>query len=287
MLDVFSQYLKNEREKAGISLQQIAIKTRIDLKFLQSIENGDFSFLPELYIRAFIKEYASNVGIDPELTLKKFEAAKEGRPIGDEREEEKSEVIAEEKQQVSRQSKRTSVKAFDATVMSEQREDRHTSEKKRKLIMFGAVAAVITIVALIIVFSTRQPEIIVKERPIEEIVEDARRYYEEPIQNEVMPEDTMTELGDSLSLIIKSADTVWVRIILDNTAINEFTLFPNSSKTIRTSDNYKITFGRSRGISLVLNNEPLEFTPRTFPVSHVMINRDGLTFLPGPPTAGQ
>ncbi len=287
MLDVFSQYLKNEREKAGVTLQQIAIKTRIDLKFLQSIENGDFSFLPELYIRAFVKQYASNVGLDPDLTLKKFEAAKEGKPIEDVREEEKSEVIAEEKPKVSRQSKKTSVKAFDATVMSEQREDHHTSEKKKKLVMFGIVAAVIAIVALVIVFSTRQPEIIVKERPIEEIVEDARRYYEEPVQTEALSEDSVTEFGDSLSLVIRSSDTAWVKIILDNTTVNEFTLFPNSSKTILASDNYKITFGRSRGISLTLNNQPLEFIPRTFPVSHIQINREGLIFLNSPPTVGQ
>ena len=62
MLNKFSEELKEARIKNGLTLQQIAAKTRIDLKFLENLENGNFAFLPELYIKAFIREYAKLVG---------------------------------------------------------------------------------------------------------------------------------------------------------------------------------------------------------------------------------
>ena len=78
MLDQFAEELKNAREKSGVTLQQMAAKTRIDIKFLEAIDQGNFSFLPELYVKAFLKEYAKTIGINEEETAKKYEAAKLG-----------------------------------------------------------------------------------------------------------------------------------------------------------------------------------------------------------------
>ena len=64
---------------SSISLQQLATKTRIDIKFLEYIEDGNFSFLPELYVRAFLKEYIKFVGLDEKLIFKKYEAYKLGK----------------------------------------------------------------------------------------------------------------------------------------------------------------------------------------------------------------
>ena len=47
MFDKLSEELKASRIRAGITLQQLAGKTRIDIKFLEYFEDGNFSFLPE------------------------------------------------------------------------------------------------------------------------------------------------------------------------------------------------------------------------------------------------
>src|SRR5674476_929364 len=79
MFDKLSEELKASRIHAGISLKQLAGKTRIDIKFLEYIEDGNFSFLPELYVRAFLKEYVKFVGLDEKLIFKKYEAYKLGK----------------------------------------------------------------------------------------------------------------------------------------------------------------------------------------------------------------
>ena len=79
MLNNFADELRNARLKKGISLEQMAAKTRIDLKFLEAIDNGNFVFLPELYVKAFIKQYAKVVDLDEQETINRYEDAKAGR----------------------------------------------------------------------------------------------------------------------------------------------------------------------------------------------------------------
>ncbi|MCH7827355.1 MAG: helix-turn-helix domain-containing protein, partial [Bacteroidetes bacterium] len=55
MLNKFAHELKKAREKADITLQNLSARSRLDIKFLQSMEKGDFLFLTELYVKAFIK----------------------------------------------------------------------------------------------------------------------------------------------------------------------------------------------------------------------------------------
>jgi len=65
--------LKQIRLKKGISLAEISRKTKIRLDFLESIEEGDLSVTPMPYIRAFLREYAEIVGVDPHLVILKLD----------------------------------------------------------------------------------------------------------------------------------------------------------------------------------------------------------------------
>ncbi|MFX3616688.1 MAG: helix-turn-helix domain-containing protein [Sporolactobacillus sp.] len=59
------QVLKETREKKGLSLDEVQEETKIQKRYLQSIETGDFGQLPgKFYTRAFIKSYAEALGID-------------------------------------------------------------------------------------------------------------------------------------------------------------------------------------------------------------------------------
>jgi len=77
MFDQIADELKNVREKQGLSLAQVANKSKIDIKFLEAMEQGDFSFLPDLYVRAFVKNFARTVGLNENRIFKKYEAAKQ------------------------------------------------------------------------------------------------------------------------------------------------------------------------------------------------------------------
>ncbi|KGX88376.1 helix-turn-helix domain-containing protein [Pontibacillus litoralis] len=59
--------LKEAREAKKLSLEDVQQETKIQIRYLQAIEQGDFGIMPgKFYTRAFIKQYAEAVGLDPE-----------------------------------------------------------------------------------------------------------------------------------------------------------------------------------------------------------------------------
>jgi len=65
----FGAHLKRAREAAGLSLEDLHVRTRISRKNLRLLDTGDFPSIPQTYVRAFIREYARVVGLDEDDTL--------------------------------------------------------------------------------------------------------------------------------------------------------------------------------------------------------------------------
>lgn len=67
------EQLKRAREEKQISLDEIQELTKIQKRYLQAIENGDFDKLPgAFYTKAFIKTYAEAVGLNYEALIQQF-----------------------------------------------------------------------------------------------------------------------------------------------------------------------------------------------------------------------
>ncbi|GAA0611988.1 helix-turn-helix domain-containing protein [Virgibacillus siamensis] len=65
--------LKEAREAKGLSLESIQETTKIQKRYLEAIEQGNFHILPgKFYARAFIKEYANAVGLDAKELLEEY-----------------------------------------------------------------------------------------------------------------------------------------------------------------------------------------------------------------------
>ncbi len=65
MEKILGQALKKEREMRGLSLADIANETRIGSRYLQALEEEDFSVFPGIfYIRYYIKNYLRACGAD-------------------------------------------------------------------------------------------------------------------------------------------------------------------------------------------------------------------------------
>ena len=69
----FGEMLRHAREGRGVSLRQIAAKTKISLAALEALERNDVSKLPGgIFSRSFVRAYAAEVGLDPERTVADF-----------------------------------------------------------------------------------------------------------------------------------------------------------------------------------------------------------------------
>lgn len=79
-MEQFGARLRAAREARGRSLRDIAGTTKISVAALEAVERNDFSKLPGgIFGRAFIRAYAIEVGLDPDVTVKDFVAEVEMR----------------------------------------------------------------------------------------------------------------------------------------------------------------------------------------------------------------
>ena len=67
--------LREAREARNMELRDIASTTKISIGALEALEQNDFDPLPGgIFTRAFVRAYASEVGLDPEQTTRDFMA---------------------------------------------------------------------------------------------------------------------------------------------------------------------------------------------------------------------
>jgi transcriptional regulator with XRE-family HTH domain len=69
----FGENLRRERELRGIDLREMADATKISIRFLQALEQDRVDILPGgIFPRAFVRQYAKYLGLDPERLVAEF-----------------------------------------------------------------------------------------------------------------------------------------------------------------------------------------------------------------------
>ncbi len=67
-------WLRKERERRGITLKAISDQTKVAAPLLDGLEHDNIARWPEgIYRRAFVRAYASAVGLDPDEVTRRFE----------------------------------------------------------------------------------------------------------------------------------------------------------------------------------------------------------------------
>ena len=67
------EYLRQEREKRGITVEQVSSATRISLKVLLQLEGDQYQELPaKPFIRGFVTSYCRFIGLEPRDVLARF-----------------------------------------------------------------------------------------------------------------------------------------------------------------------------------------------------------------------
>lgn len=72
----FGSWLRGQREVRQVELQTITQSSKINIRYLEALENDRFDLLPAtIFVRGFLREYARIVGLDPDEVLNFYLAA--------------------------------------------------------------------------------------------------------------------------------------------------------------------------------------------------------------------
>ncbi len=289
MLKKFTEELKLQREKAGITLQNVAAKTRIDIKFLEALEEGNINFLPDIYVKAFIKQYAKVVELDEEETLQKYILAKEGKEEAFEKvtQENTGEIKNGTDEQKIKSDMDSNKPAKIFTDDSASKKSNEGDKKKQKqLIIGGSVIGVVLFLLLVFfLFINGSDDIIVEEKPYEEVLQETPNRYIEEESNQTT-EEIITVTIEELTLTITnvdSTDSSWVLVIVDDKSTEDFLLPPKISKTIKANNDFKFTLGNSGVVKLILNGDVIDFDGSPGAVRYFKLDINGLERIYKPP----
>ena len=170
-MDSIGDFFKQVRETKGLTVDEVASKTRIRTDFVKALEEGNFAKLPDqVFARGFVRSYARSLGLDEDDAIHRFiQSAGAFYEKQDERERLKVRQAEEERK---RQANRKAV----------------------------AIAIGIAILTLVILLSREQSSLLVRRTPSEPPPTSAKRTTT-PDANKT---DSGRLAGDSLSSVAKS-----------------------------------------------------------------------------------
>lgn len=246
----FADELKSIREEKDVTLQFISHRTKIDINFLKKIEDGDFEVLPELYIRAFLKEYLNIVDANTDEMMKKFDLAKQGLT---------EENIAPESENIpsndinTTQPKENTPKEFTTPLKGIV--DKLKVQYNNVYYYLGAAGVVVLFIVLIYFLFIREysPEI-VNETPFDELVENNSRF---EIDDSTRIAPVKKIVSDSLQLSVSAVGRVWVKVLSDNKEVFQSMLQENQTLSYRASKEFRVVVGNAALAKISFNNRSI------------------------------
>lgn len=291
-MDDLGKYLKAERKKQKVSVDEIASHTKIPIRLIQAIEANQFNQIPNpVSAKGFIRSYAQFLGLDTTAILEVFE--KKLQPVKKEggSQEQQDEILS------YLQVKRSSRLPFPRRVV---------------LLVGGVVFLLLIFVGLLperksplkIQPPTPLPEnqllteknelsegkLFVEEMPTTEIVlptvdkqspvpredvtgQEGAKNKQEKVLNEtkVSPEkeDEVSSEDKELPLLasqeeqalhllyIEAIEQTWVQVQIDGDVIREALLQPNDSIRWKAKEKFLLKVGNAGGVKVQLNGKEL------------------------------
>lgn len=72
-MESVGEFFKQVRETKGLTVDEVASKTRIRSDFVKALEDGNFAKLPDqVFARGFVRSYARSLGLDEEDAIHRF-----------------------------------------------------------------------------------------------------------------------------------------------------------------------------------------------------------------------
>lgn len=75
-MESIGEFFRQVRETKGLTLDDVALKTRIHPDFLIALEESNFTKLPDqVFAKGFVRSYARSLGLDEEDAMRRFEGS--------------------------------------------------------------------------------------------------------------------------------------------------------------------------------------------------------------------
>ena len=246
----FAEELKEARIAKDITLIAVSSATKISLRVLTALENGDFFLLPHAYMRAFVKEYASCIGLDVAETGQRFDRAIEEikRQLDAER---SAAEQAGERESLARMSRRI-FSQFQSWI----------TENIPQVFITSLGVLVLIVVSWLFLHSSHHDtdSTAVREVPFQQVLKESEQAAASVTKSGLGLSSGRQEVSvsvDSLVLQATTTDSVWMSIVIDDKDTSEYLFGPREGRTWRAQEHFSVTLGNAGGMVFTLNDRAI------------------------------
>ena len=279
------EFFRQVRETKGLTLDEVAIKTRIHPEYLKALEESNFAKLPEqVFAKGFVRSYARSLGLDEDDAMRRFTVS--AGTFYDKHEERER-------------------------LRQQQVEDERKRKANRKAVIAAAAVAVLGLILLLTreqgSVSVMRPEADAARAKTAREADRRARTETAPADHAVKPQPSVsvipapaqpgkpaslptpsttsdplaglpfdgggsTEAGMVLSL--EASELSWVVVQTDDASPHEALLRSGDRLTWRAQEKFSLTIGNAGGIRGELNGKPLApFGPKGRVVRDIVLTR--------------
>ncbi len=256
--------LREAREAKGLSIEELYEKTRILTQYIELLEQDRYDFLPEPYVRGFVRSLAEKLEIDAEPLLDQIHSFLHPEPEPEEGVEGEEGLEAPEP-------------------VAEKPKEAHKPARRPRRTGDYVLAALFVIVIGIVVWVYAHYKDrwfgpsgqSVKEIPLEAALSDTSSAPTTPRRTPWTTPSASASKLSPIALTLEATDSSWVRVVVDDTLAHEYLFGPGNSKTLQGFRTFYIKTGNAGGLALKLNGKDVGPVGAPGQVVELWINRDG------------
>jgi len=254
------EFLRSEREKQGLDLNDIFQTTKIRPNILEYIESDQFDRVStsEIFLVSFLKSYAQALNLDPEPVIKRYQTE-------DAQKNEPPQKRSFAKRGISPQLLAVGVviiliicfvimivPSLKTNLSPEQKNDTSKTD-----VIFGELDNNVD-------FSYHnKPVTFTEHHPVSKTVQSPHETPNIESQADVsQQEQIVKKKPDKYSLRLKAIEKTWLKITVDDQPPNEFMLKPGDILSKEADQEFQILLGNATGLEIYLNDEPVTITGR-------------------------
>jgi transcriptional regulator with XRE-family HTH domain len=243
MPDSLGEYLQQAREAKGLTLEEVASRTRILPQYLKAVEENNYTRLPdEVFAKGFVRSYARLLGMDEDAVIRKFNESGG--------------------QFYAKRAERETLK------LKQQEEERR--KKVNRNIVTSMVGAALVILFVLMGRDREAPEpmpareavVPVRVEPPAPPAADAPLpSVPGPVEVErnfsgTLPLEGVVPEAPQLVLDLEAVERCWVLVKADHAPVQEVMLHPGERVRWRAQERFTLTLGNAGGVRVSFNGNP-------------------------------
>lgn len=257
----FGKKLKKIRQAKKFELKKVVEQTKININYLKNFEEGKFNFLPELYVRSFLKLYLQQLEEDASSLLDEYDAIKSS-------DQPKVTVVTEP--DLKDEKKSGQVRSQIAAII-----EKIKPYIRQMNLIWISIAGVIVFLVIYSLAKDGNNQPIVSAGSTSQSVIEPVKYPADTVSSAPAVEKIVNQKKE-LNLELKVIERTWLQISVDDSVAADHIFESGMARNWRALNKFQLHIGNAAGVRLILNGQDLGRLGNSGQVIKIDLTENGL-----------